>query len=77
MIEASRTQTVYWSIQHLLIEYFTSNFSCGLSNPVPVYHVRHVALIARDHCGLSASGYLTIINKRVITFSDISLVEVR
>jgi hypothetical protein len=44
---------------------------------VPVYHVRHVALIARDHCGLSASGYLTIINKRVITFSDISLVEVR
>ena len=68
VIEPSRAETVRGRVKHLLIENLARDFSGCFSYSVSIYHVRHVALIARDHCGLSASGYLKSVRNGSLLF---------
>ena len=58
VVESCRAETVQRGIEHLFIEYIASDFSGCFANSVPVNHMRHVALIAWDHCGLPTGRYL-------------------
>ena len=77
VVEPCRAEAVCRVVKHLLVENLASNLSCRFTNSVPIYHVRHVALIAWDHCGLSASRYLFSVKGGQLTFSLMSLLEVR
>ena len=70
VIEPSRAETVRRRVKHLLIKNLARDFSGCFSYSVPIYHVRHVALIAWDHCGLSASGYLISVRKGGLLFQS-------
>ena len=70
VVEPGRAEAVNRGVKHLLVKNFARNFSSCFANPMPIHHVRHIALIAWDHCGLSASGYLISVRKGGLLFQS-------